>query len=240
MFEEILNVPESEAFLKVSDLLDEVNAAKAACEQKEAELQSLREETAELVAAKLAKAGADEAFVQAAKAMWAKDPQSTSQAIGIDVLQGSNPYGCNQYGEGWAGEHNGKRSTPGKPAKKGEQKEQKEQPDKQQKKEEKTNEEKSPNFSDYKEDMAEALLGAIESLDYHGYAKGLFFDGEKFSTDDKNGGLTIFWPDDIKELKSELEVSGFDSMREAVFEYIDSFGRGFFDDIDFNYFKNNK
>lgn len=104
MFEEILDVPESEAFLKVSALLDEVNASKAACEQKEAELQSLREETAELVAAKLAEAGADEAFVQAAKAMWLKDPQSTSQAIAGgsiketiagDFVQSAR--GCNQY-----------------------------------------------------------------------------------------------------------------------------------------------
>lgn len=107
--------------LTISTLLEEVAAAKACCAQKEEELHRLREQTAELVAAQLAEAGADEDYVQAAKTMWLQAPHSVSQAIGIEVLKGANPYGCNQYGEGWAGEHNGKRSTPGKPVKKGEQ-----------------------------------------------------------------------------------------------------------------------
>jgi phage gp29-like protein len=36
-----------------------------------------------------------------------------------EEVEAANPYGCNQYGEGWASEHNGKRSEPGKPMKKG-------------------------------------------------------------------------------------------------------------------------
>lgn len=36
-----------------------------------------------------------------------------------EAVEAANPYGCNQYGEGWASEHNGKRSEPGKPMKKG-------------------------------------------------------------------------------------------------------------------------
>lgn len=139
----------------------------------------------------------------------------------------ANPYGCNQYGEGWASEHNGKRSEAGKPVKKNDNK----------KKTANKNEENKPKFEDYKDNMAESLFDAIERADYLNYSDGVFFDGKKFSTHDDNGGLTIFGPDDIMELKSDLELSGFDSMREAVFSYIDTFGREHFDNIDFNYFK---
>lgn len=35
-----------------------------------------------------------------------------------EVAKAANPYGCNQYGEGWKAEHEGLRSEPGKPVKK--------------------------------------------------------------------------------------------------------------------------
>lgn len=114
MFEELLDIPEGagqfEALEALSSLREDVAAAKACCAQKKEELLHLREQTAELVAAQLAEAGADEDYVQAAKAMWLQAPHSVSQAIGIEVLQGANPYktstsddlveaerGCNQY-----------------------------------------------------------------------------------------------------------------------------------------------
>lgn len=102
MFEELLDIPEGagqfEALEALSSLREDVAAAKACCAQKEEELQHLREQTAELVAAQLAEAGADEDYVQAAKAIWLQAPHSVSQAIGLEVLKGANPYGCNQYG----------------------------------------------------------------------------------------------------------------------------------------------
>lgn len=114
MFEELLDIPEGagqfEALEALSSLREEVAAAKACCAQKKEELLHLREQTAELVAAQLAEAGADEDYVQAAKAMWLQAPHSVSQAIGIEVLKGACPYktstsddlveaerGCNQY-----------------------------------------------------------------------------------------------------------------------------------------------
>lgn len=114
MFEELLDIPEGagqfEALEALSSLREEVAAAKACCAQKEEELHRLREQTAELVAAQLAEAGADEDYVQAAKAMWLQAPHSVSQAIGLEVLKGASPYkkstfddlveaerGCNQY-----------------------------------------------------------------------------------------------------------------------------------------------
>lgn len=39
--------------------------------------------------------------------------------MGSETAKAANPFGCNQYGEGWAIEHNGLRSEPGKPMKKG-------------------------------------------------------------------------------------------------------------------------
>lgn len=39
--------------------------------------------------------------------------------MGSETAKAANPFGCNQYGEGWASEHNGLRSEPGKPMKKG-------------------------------------------------------------------------------------------------------------------------
>lgn len=39
--------------------------------------------------------------------------------LGSETAKAANPFGCNQYGEGWASEHNGLRSEPGKPMKKG-------------------------------------------------------------------------------------------------------------------------
>lgn len=114
MFEELLDIPEGagqfEALEALSSLREEVAAAKACCAQKKEELLHLREQTAELVAAQLAEAGADEDYVQAAKAMWLQAPHSVSQAIGLEVLKGASPYkkstfddlveaerGCNQY-----------------------------------------------------------------------------------------------------------------------------------------------
>lgn len=162
-----------------------------------------------------------------------------------DAIEAANPYGCNQYGEGWKQAHNGKQSKKGSPVKKddsssaADKKETKETTKKEEEKAEENDDDDNDEykFEDFKENMAEALLAAIERFDYQGYAGNVFFDGEEFSTYDKNGGLTVFFPDDIMELKSELELSGFDSMREAVFEYVDNFGREHFDNIDFNYLK---
>lgn len=47
----------------------------------------------------------------------------------VQVLA-ANPYGCNQYGEGWRAPHNGKQSTPGKAVKKEDEEQEKDDIDK--------------------------------------------------------------------------------------------------------------
>lgn len=76
------------------------------------------------------KNGASMADIRAQLLKLHPDTKALARAFANNILAGfageeevdaANPYGCNQYGEGWASEHNGKRSTPGKPVKKGEQ-----------------------------------------------------------------------------------------------------------------------
>lgn len=127
-----LNLPENAttfaALAALGELSEEVEKSQAAAAAKMEELAALRAQTAELFAERLRAEGADDEAVSAAKAMWAENPSLTAQAaLGVDIAEAANPYGCNQYGEGWRQPHNGKRSTPGKPAKKGEQKDEPEQ-----------------------------------------------------------------------------------------------------------------
>lgn len=249
-----LNLPNNsyplDALVALSELQDDVEKAQAAAAAKMEELAALRAQTAELFAERLRAEGADDEAVSAAKAIWAENPSLAAQAaLGADIIEAANPYGCNQYGEGWKQAHNGKQSKKGSPVKKddsspaADKKETKETTKKGDsspaKKGDTTQEEKKQEhkFEDYKDDMAEALLSAIERFDYFRIPTSVYFDGEEFSTYDKNGGLTVFFADDIIELRDELEAYGFDSMREAVFEYIDNFGREHFDNIDFNYLK---
>lgn len=49
-------------------------------------------------------------------------------------IKAANPYGCNQYGEGWKAPHNGKQSKAGEPAKKDSSEGEKKEPDKYKKK----------------------------------------------------------------------------------------------------------
>ena len=81
--------------------------------------------------------GATLADIRAALAGWRPDTHALADVFAANAEQGffgpqeeaapddvaaANPYGCNQYGEGWAKAHNGLGSKPGKPVKKGDKK----------------------------------------------------------------------------------------------------------------------
>lgn len=82
----------------------------------------------ELLAAR--RAGASLADLRKRLVSMRPDTKALARAFANNILAGlsdegeaveaANPYGCNQYGEGWASPHNGRQSKPGAPAKKGE------------------------------------------------------------------------------------------------------------------------
>lgn len=112
-----LNISETEgvwaAYLALCGLKEETERLQAACAAKEAELYELRSRTAELFGERLSAEGADEDAVQAAKAMWLSEPAAAAQAaLGCDIAEAANPYGCNQYGHEWRMPHGGKSPSP--------------------------------------------------------------------------------------------------------------------------------
>ena len=83
------------------------------------------------------KKGSTLADIRAALAGWRPDTHALADVFAANAEQGffgpqeeaapddvaaANPYGCNQYGEGWRQPHNGLGSKPGKPVKKGDKK----------------------------------------------------------------------------------------------------------------------
>lgn len=105
-----LNISETEgvwaAYLALCDLKEETERLQAACAAKEAELYELRSRTAELFGERLSAEGADDDAVQAAKAMWLSEPAAAAHAaLGCDIVEAANPYGCNQYGHGFKEPH---------------------------------------------------------------------------------------------------------------------------------------
>lgn len=87
------------AFNAICDLKEETERLQAAFAAKEAELYELRSRTAELFGERLSAEGADDDAVQAAKAMWLSEPAAAAHAaLGCDIVEAANPWGCNQYG----------------------------------------------------------------------------------------------------------------------------------------------
>lgn len=124
---DILNLPEtareSDIALAVIELVNDNERILAIKTELEKELQWLREQTADLFIEHLqaAKNISDEDAIQAARAMWEANPALASAALlgDSEAVLAANPYGCNQYGEGWKQPHNGKQSKSGSAAKKG-------------------------------------------------------------------------------------------------------------------------
>lgn len=113
----LLNLPDtassSERALAVSELLKEQDSIQAARSAAESELAELRAETAELFADCVCAAHgieSDSVHDDLCEA-WKKDPHSAIDGFLViddeEELEAANPYGCNQYGEGWKMPHNG-------------------------------------------------------------------------------------------------------------------------------------
>ena len=114
---------------------DDVQGAKAAERKEDAAqvwLEPLRRELQEA-----RRNGSTLADIRAGLAKWRPDTQALAGVFAANAEQGffgvqeeqlpddvaaANPYGCNQYGEGWRQPHNGLGSKPGKPVKKGDKK----------------------------------------------------------------------------------------------------------------------
>lgn len=73
----------------------------------ERELAEARRGSWPVMEGKLKEAGREAEFVEAARKLWEKAPRAVCGVLGVEVVKADNPYGCNQYGEGWKEEHNG-------------------------------------------------------------------------------------------------------------------------------------
>lgn len=120
----LLNLPgsagSSERALALSELLHEYEDIQAAYKAAETELGELREATVELFVETIAAARGieEEEALQAAADLWLEDSTQAAALLSADIVTAANPYGCNQYGEGWKEAHNGLKSTPGHPVRK--------------------------------------------------------------------------------------------------------------------------
>lgn len=108
----LLNLPGSasaaERACAVHELMLQSDNITAACRAAEQELQSLREQTAELFTESICAArGVTDAEAAAdIRAAWVENPAAALAAFaGEEVVTASNPYGCNQWGHEWAGKH---------------------------------------------------------------------------------------------------------------------------------------
>lgn len=97
----------SEVFGMVLELVAATEELRAARVRAEQEVRAARAESWELMRAHLAGAAVDMEFMEAAREFWMDDPWSVNKVLGVEVVKADNPYGCNQYGEGWKEEHNG-------------------------------------------------------------------------------------------------------------------------------------
>ena len=136
--------------------------------------------------------------------------QASRRAQKLEEIEAANPYGCNQYGEGWKQPHNGKQSKSGSPVKKGdsspaaEKKETKETPKKEEEKAEENEDEenedddnawpeRSKDYREWRHDIEEAVYRAFSRIARNGYVNGIYFDGENFHTDNQEGRATLLY-----------------------------------------------
>lgn len=97
------------ALLRVGELVAGCEAVAACRVRAEGELGELRAATGELLRERMVADGFGEDVVAAAVRGYVQEPVAVLQVVyGVgDIVAGANPYGCNQYGEGWAEEHDG-------------------------------------------------------------------------------------------------------------------------------------
>ena len=116
MAEESPALPEEESAEEIQTAKKKIDAAQAWLEPLKKQLREARAN------------GASLAEIREQVRSWKPDTKALAGAfannierglMGSETAKAANPYGCNQYGEGWASEHNGLRSEPGKPMKKG-------------------------------------------------------------------------------------------------------------------------
>ena len=91
----------------VGELVEGGEAVAAARVRAEGELAGLREECWAVMEGRMREAGFGEEALVAARGVWRQEPRVLCAAVGIELIGAANPYGCNQYGEGWAEEHDG-------------------------------------------------------------------------------------------------------------------------------------
>lgn len=97
------------ALLRVGELVAGCEAVAACRVRAEGELGVLRVATGALLRERMVADGFGEDVVAAAVRGYVQEPVAVLQVVyGVaDIVAGANPYGCNQYGEGWAEEHDG-------------------------------------------------------------------------------------------------------------------------------------
>lgn len=119
------SAPESAQVVALADLIQQVEDISASAAKAEQELLDTKSETAHIFAQHICTSRGidDEDVYEDLYAAWMNDPYLAVKAFGdSENINALNPYGCNQYGEGWKSPHNGIQSKPGKPAKKGDKK----------------------------------------------------------------------------------------------------------------------
>ena len=104
---EELGCSKGEAVGLVLELVAECEQLRAARVRAEQELVEARRESWQVMRAVLERDGRDAEFVRAAGRLWELAPRALCGVFGVEVIKADNPYGCNQYGEGWKEEHLG-------------------------------------------------------------------------------------------------------------------------------------
>ena len=154
-------------------------------------------------------------------------------------IKAANPYGCNQYGEGWKAPHNGKQSKAGEPAKKDSGEVEKKEPEKPepQKEEDEDNswsDERSHDYKELRHDIEEVVHKSFARM-ARGYpVTGIYFDGENFHLDNQDGRATLLYTgDDIDDFleENDMQESTVDDQTER---FMQNRGRDVFDEIDWD------
>lgn len=104
---EELGCSKGEAVGLVLELMAECEQLRAARVRAEQELVEARRESWQVMRAVLERDERDAEFVRAAGRLWELAPRALCGVFGVEVIKADNPYGCNQYGEGWKEEHLG-------------------------------------------------------------------------------------------------------------------------------------
>lgn len=103
---------------EIRELLDFYEARESALAHAAEELKALRSATAALFVERSHLTTPED--VAAAHALYMANPAAAELLLfgSTEYVCAENPYGCNQYGEGWRMPHHGRASKPGKPVKK--------------------------------------------------------------------------------------------------------------------------